>query len=106
MAIDIKQINTAANISKVSTNKTDPKTDQTGNSPESASASSKSDSVSITTQAQQLQKIQTQLGTVPEIDQEKVAEIKLAIAEGRYKIDAEKLASNIAIFENELKDID
>lgn len=56
MAIDIKQINTAANISKVSTNKTDPKTDQTGNSPESASASSKSDSVSITTQAQQLQK--------------------------------------------------
>ena len=35
----------------------------------------------------------------------KINEIKAAIAEGRYKIDPEKLASNIANFENELKDL-
>lgn len=107
MAIDIKQVNTPANanIGKVSTNKTDSQTNQTDNSAPSASTPSKNDSVSITTQAQQLQKIQAQLGAVPEIDQEKITEIKLAIAEGRYKVDAENLASNIAMFENELKDL-
>lgn len=45
------------------------------------------------------------MASLPEVDQKKVAEIKQAIAEGRYKIDPEKLAANIASFEAELSDL-
>ncbi|MBW8185136.1 flagellar biosynthesis anti-sigma factor FlgM [Shewanella nanhaiensis] len=107
MAIDIKQVNSAANahVNKASANKTNTQTSQAGNNASSISTPPKSDSVSITSQAQQLQSIQAKLSDIPEVDKQKVAEIKLAIAEGRYKVDPEKLASNIAMFENELKDL-
>jgi negative regulator of flagellin synthesis FlgM len=107
MAINIKQVDTAANshIGKASANKTDAQASQTSGSASSISTPPKSDSVSITSKAQQLQNIQSKLGDIPEVDKKKVAEIKLAIAEGRYKVDPEKLASNIAMFENELKDL-
>ena len=42
------------------------------------------------------------MASLPEVDQKKVAEIKQAISEGRYKVDPEKLAANIASFEAEL----
>ncbi|MCH4293815.1 flagellar biosynthesis anti-sigma factor FlgM [Shewanella sp. 3B26] len=66
----------------------------------------KADSFVITSQAQQLQSVQSKLASLPEVDQKKVAEIKQAIAEGRYKIDPEKLAANIARFEKEMQDLD
>ncbi|MGL4938928.1 flagellar biosynthesis anti-sigma factor FlgM [Shewanella sp.] len=66
----------------------------------------KGDSVVITAQAQQLQGAQAKMASLPEVDLKKVAEIKQAIAEGRYKIDPEKLAANIASFEAQLQDLD
>ncbi|RTR32602.1 flagellar biosynthesis anti-sigma factor FlgM [Shewanella atlantica] len=110
MAIDIKQVNTSAhtNVGKAKANadvaKSGSQASQ-GAATASTSAPPKSDSVSITSQAQQLQSTQAKLANIPEVDQGKVQEIKLAIAEGRYKIDPEKLATNIAQFENELKDL-
>lgn len=62
----------------------------------------KTDSVSLTSQAQQLQSAQLKMASLPEVDMKKVEEIKQAISEGRYKIDPEKLAANIASFEAEL----
>lgn len=62
----------------------------------------KGDSVVITAQAQQLQKMQTKLSLMPDVDQKKVSDIKQAISEGRYKIDPQKLAQNISSFESEL----
>lgn len=104
MAIDIKQVNTAANtqIGKSTTNKSSEKPSE--NAVTSLSTPPKSDSVSLTSQAQQLQNIQAKMTDIPEVNEQKVQEIKLAIAEGRYKIDPEKLATNIAQFENDLKD--
>ncbi len=67
--------------------------------------SQKSDSVVITAQAQQLQKMQTKLSLMPDVDQKKVSDIKQAISEGRYKIDPQKLAENISNFESELNDL-
>ncbi|WP_298768815.1 flagellar biosynthesis anti-sigma factor FlgM [uncultured Shewanella sp.] len=61
-----------------------------------------SDSVSITSQAQQVQGAQSSLAQLPEMDMAKIDAIKLAISEGHYKIDPEKLAKNIANLENEL----
>lgn len=107
MAIDIKHVNTASNahINKGPASKPDAQASQNSGSASSISSPPKSDSVSITSNAQQLQSIQSKLSSIPEVNQQKVAEIKLAIAEGRYKVDPEKLASNIAMFENELKDL-
>ncbi|MFV7784371.1 MULTISPECIES: flagellar biosynthesis anti-sigma factor FlgM [Shewanella] len=106
MPIDIKHVNTntnsrigSANSSKASLGKDSATTAST------QSNTIKGDSVSITSQAQQLQSAQAKLNDIPEIDIKKVEQIKAAIAEGRYKIDADKLASNIAQFEKELQDL-
>lgn len=106
MAIDVKHVNTSTNnrVATPTTDKSSAKNEAV--SPETTTAKTvKSDSVSITPQAQQLQSAQAKLNSLPEIDTKKVEQIKAAIAEGRYKIDADKLASNIAQFENELKDL-
>ncbi|AQS38926.1 anti-sigma-28 factor, FlgM family [Shewanella psychrophila] len=103
MAIEMKQVNTAVNthIGKSPAHKSSEKTND--DSVNSLSTPPKSDSVSLTAQAQKLQSTQAKMTDIPEINEQKVQEIKLAIAEGRYKIDPEKLATNIAQFENDLK---
>ncbi|MCF6434658.1 MULTISPECIES: flagellar biosynthesis anti-sigma factor FlgM [Pseudoalteromonas] len=58
-----------------------------------------SDSVSLTPQAKQLKSLQDKAQDAPAFDNEKVAELKKAISEGKYQIDAQKLAKNIAAFE-------
>ncbi|MCL1050726.1 flagellar biosynthesis anti-sigma factor FlgM [Shewanella abyssi] len=105
MAMDIKQVNSAATarINSSNTGK-GAATQSAPAAPVQTAVAQKADSVSITPQAQQLQNVQTKMADMPDIDQKKVDEIKAAIAEGRYKIDPEKLATNIANFENELSD--
>ena len=58
-----------------------------------------SDSVSLTPQAQQLKTLQDKAQQSSGFDSEKVAELKKAITEGKYQIDAEKLTKNLADFE-------
>jgi negative regulator of flagellin synthesis FlgM len=57
------------------------------------------DSVSLTPQAQQLKSLQEKAQQQPAFDSKKVEELKKAISEGKYQVDAEKLANNIAAFE-------
>ncbi|CAM3999260.1 MULTISPECIES: flagellar biosynthesis anti-sigma factor FlgM [Shewanella] len=105
MPIDIKHVNTNTNnrVGNASAKASQHKgATAATNAP---SQTVKSDSVSITSQAQQLQSAQAKLNDIPEIDIKKVEQIKAAIAEGRYKIDADKLATNIAQFEKELQDL-
>ncbi|MGL4616301.1 MAG: flagellar biosynthesis anti-sigma factor FlgM [Shewanella sp.] len=109
MAIDIK-LNTGT-TSQLRAGITKPNSEQI-NSAQADQVTAKStppqkgDSVVITAQAQQLQGAQAKMASLPEVDLKKVAEIKQAIAEGRYKIDPEKLAVNIASFEAQLQDLD
>ncbi|UJF21323.1 flagellar biosynthesis anti-sigma factor FlgM [Shewanella sp. OMA3-2] len=102
MAIDINKLKTTTTTPMQTAR--DAKT--TGNAaqaaPKAATAAIKTDSVSITPQAQVLQSVQSKMASLPEIDQKKVADIKQAISEGRYKVDPEKLATNIASFELQL----
>ncbi|MBB1268107.1 flagellar biosynthesis anti-sigma factor FlgM [Shewanella sp. SR44-3] len=101
MAIDINKLNTTTPLRAnrdMAAKANDTATKQ-------STSSVKTDSVSITSQAQQLQSAQAKMSSLPEIDQKKVAEIKLAITEGRYKVDPEKLAANIASFEAELSEL-
>jgi negative regulator of flagellin synthesis FlgM len=43
----------------------------------------------------QLQEIEAALANVPVVDTARVQEIKTAIAEGRFKVDAEKVADSL-----------
>jgi len=63
------------------------------------------DSVSLTQQAQQLHKIRDKLNNTSSVNQEKVENIKKAIAAGDYKVDPDKLAANLAKFEGALEKI-
>ncbi|GLP94998.1 flagellar biosynthesis anti-sigma factor FlgM [Paraferrimonas sedimenticola] len=102
MAIDINRLTPSHNgkISSASDNKSSAKS--SASPAASTSAATPSDKVEVSEQAKKLQDIQVSLNAQPEINSAKVAEIKQAIAEGRYHVDPEKLASNIAKLEQQL----
>lgn len=61
----------------------------------------KTDSVSLTSSAQQLSNVQSKSAEAP-VNQEKVERLKKEIAEGDYKVNPETLAQNIAAFEAQI----
>ncbi|WP_064605489.1 flagellar biosynthesis anti-sigma factor FlgM [Photobacterium sp. J15] len=68
-----------------------------------ASGSGPKDAVSLSSQGKAVGQIHQQLAAEPSFDSAKVAAIKDAISNGEYQIDAEKLASNMLKFEDELR---
>ena len=104
MAIDINKLN-GVNSTRARTAVGDANQAPKSTENQPAVSGNKPDSVSITPQAQQLQGAHSKMASMPEVDVQKVAEIKQAIAEGRYKVDPEKLAANIAQFEQEMQDL-
>ncbi|MCW8884661.1 MAG: flagellar biosynthesis anti-sigma factor FlgM [Motiliproteus sp.] len=58
-------------------------------------------SVTLSTEAQSLQKLEEQVGQLPDVNSERVAAIKAAIEDGSYSVDAEKLAASIINFEDQ-----
>ena len=71
-------------------------------SPEQTSASAPSgESVHLSQEAQQLQKISDSLRDQPAVDKNRVAELKQAIAEGSYKVDSDRVASKLLNMEAE-----
>ena len=72
-------------------------------SSESASNSSRviSDSVEFSAAAQQLSSLQAELASIDAVDMGKVDEIRQAISNGSYKIDAQKIADSLLALEGE-----
>ena len=60
------------------------------------------DSVSLSQQGKAMGQLHQTMAAQPSFDSAKVAAIKEAIANGSYRVDPEKLADNMAKFENEL----
>lgn len=73
----------------------DNKTRSTRSAPASASATSSSSEVELSSVAAKLQEIERALSNVPVVDADRVAEIKQAIAEGRFKVDSGKVADGL-----------
>jgi negative regulator of flagellin synthesis FlgM len=59
------------------------------------------DQVVLSQEAQTLGRLQAKINTSPDVDLEKVAEIRRAIAEGRFEINPERIAENM-LNQNEL----
>lgn len=79
----------------------DNSTTQVQNQP-AATAKAATDSVSLTPQAQQLRGLHEKAEQSQGFDSKKVNELKKAISEGNYQVNAEKLAEKIAGFEFDL----
>ncbi|MGF1680434.1 flagellar biosynthesis anti-sigma factor FlgM [Photobacterium makurazakiensis] len=78
----------------------------TGSSKSATSSSiggNQNDAVSLSSQGKAVGQIHQQLAAEPSFDSAKVAAIKEAISNGSYVVDAEKLASNMIKFEDELR---
>ncbi len=59
--------------------------------------------VSLTDTATQIQSLQKAISDSSEVNQSRVEELRLAIADGSYKVDATELAQNMINFEQDLK---
>ena len=64
--------------------------------------SQKSDTVSLTSEATQLQSLQKTIEDTPVVNSERVEALRAAIADGSYTVDASELAQNIVDFETQL----
>ncbi|MFV8570726.1 flagellar biosynthesis anti-sigma factor FlgM [Marinobacter sp. SBS5] len=53
------------------------------------------ENVSLSSQAKNLKQLEQKLGDYPEMDDDRIAQIRSALDNGTYKIDAEKLAQKM-----------
>lgn len=81
-----------------------PRVDASGTSPANSTPvmSAKTDAVSLSNQGKEIGQMHQQLATEPSFNEDKVAAIKAAIANGSYSVDPERLADNMIKFEDEL----
>lgn len=69
--------------------------------PDTSKATS-SDSVTFTTTASEMLKLEESLANIPDIDNSRVDAIKASIAEGKYQIDPDKIVNNLLSIEKDL----
>jgi len=65
------------------------------NNSEQVKTASPTDTVKLSSQAQSLSSLQETLGNLPEVDEARVEQIRQQIADGSYRVDAEKIATAI-----------
>lgn len=53
------------------------------------------ESVVLSQEAQRLNRLQANISQAPDVDAERVAALKLAIASGRFEVNAERIAENL-----------
>lgn len=64
-------------------------------SPPAPSSKSAGDQVVLSQEAQTLGRLQSKIDSAPDVNLDKVAEIRRAIAEGRFEINADRIAENM-----------
>ena len=99
MVIDFSRLNNSPSVtggvrSNTATGNA-PKAGETNEAPQPASG----EAVHLSQEAQQLQKISDKVRDQPEVNSARVAQLKQAIADGSYQVDAGRVASKLLDFE-------
>ncbi|RYZ96865.1 MAG: flagellar biosynthesis anti-sigma factor FlgM [Moraxellaceae bacterium] len=98
MVIDTNNINSGSTSSSARSRNAAPvapAVPKTQSSPAEAVASNSKDNVVLSAEAQNLTRLQTKISSLPDVNMDRVAAIKQAIAEGRFEINAERIAENM-----------
>ena len=105
MVIDFSRLNSSPPLTGSTRTSGSKETGDTGKSApvntqtEQVSTSQSGESVHLSDEAQQLQKVTDKLRDQPAVDKARVAELKQAIADGSYKVDSNRVASKLLNFE-------
>ncbi|EPJ84336.1 MULTISPECIES: flagellar biosynthesis anti-sigma factor FlgM [Pseudomonas] len=102
MVIDFNRLNSSSPLTGTTRTSATKETAEAGKSaplPTPAEQVSNGESVHLSTEAQQLQKVTDKLRDQPVVDNARVAELKAAIADGSYKVDSNRVASKLLNFE-------
>ncbi|GGY72512.1 flagellar biosynthesis anti-sigma factor FlgM [Cellvibrio zantedeschiae] len=96
MVIDTNNINSSggANRSRSSAPVATTST-KTQSAPVATPEPSTKDNVVLSSEAQNLVRLQAKIGSLPDVNLDRVAAIKQAIAEGRFEINPERIAENM-----------
>ncbi|HLD66437.1 MAG TPA: flagellar biosynthesis anti-sigma factor FlgM [Pseudomonas sp.] len=111
MVIDINRLNSASTPNSARTGGTQSgdrteasKTNQAAPQPTPAApteAGKHGESVQLSREAQQLQKVGEKLRDLPSVDKARVAQLKQAIADGSYQVDSQRVADKLLNFESQ-----
>jgi len=109
MVIDINRLNNAAtpaNSGRAGSAQAGGQNDaigskQPGTAEQAQQAGKSGESVQLSREAQQLQKVSEKLRDQPTVNKERVAELKQAIADGSYQVDSQRVASKLLNFESQ-----
>lgn len=105
MVIDFSRLNSSPSLTGSTRTSTAKETAEAGksaplNTPiEQTTTAQSGESVHLSNEAQQLQKVTDKLRDQPAVDNARVAELKAAIADGSYKVDSSRVASKLLNFE-------
>jgi len=101
MVIDFNRLNSSSPLTGTTRTSATKETAETGQSKpaEQAATVSNGESVHLSNEAQQLQKVTDKLRDQPVVDNARVAALKAAIADGSYKVDSNRVASKLINFE-------
>lgn len=105
MVIDFSRLNSSSSLTGTTRTSATKDVAETGKSAplttpaELANATKSGESVHLSNEAQQLQKVTDKLRDQPAVDKARVAELKAAIADGSYKVDSNRVASKLLNFE-------
>jgi negative regulator of flagellin synthesis FlgM len=69
---------------------------------QSREQSVRGENVSLSSQAKNLKQLEQTLDSYPEVDDNRIEQIKAALADGSYKVDAEKLAQKMLDMDNSI----
>jgi len=99
MVIDFSRLNNSPSVTGGVRGTAAPGTADKAGEPVEAPKSASGEAVHLSQEAQQLQKISDKLRDQPVVDSARVAQLKQAIADGSYKVDAGRVASKLLDFE-------